>query len=389
MSTPWHPPATLPTTLPAPLSTTRPAAPAGARPLQPTHSSHGVAREIAAAASGGVLEERALVALWLLGRVPDAALPLPVLRPGRAGRGPGPDVREATVRLPSGATRTGDVEMHLRATDFVRHGHASDPAYGGVILHVVWTDDRTHAERGGPTPHGGGEAVTVEIGPHLKHDVRRVEALVARGPSGAEPCAGLVARAGIDAAAAIIRREGQRRLAERAWRAGRLAAGSGWPEAWVLLLDRALRATAGRRREDAARHGTHLAVIDARLGADPIAALVALARPGRPGALSDSMRTPGMGPARAAEVAWNAALPLLIAVAAAYGDVELARATARLASDWPTPKAYGRTFALAHLAGPAPARTGALYAQGLLHVQDLWCTRGGCGACPLSASAAS
>lgn len=32
-------------------------------------------------------------ALWLLGRVPEAALPLPLLRAGRAGRGPGPDVR--------------------------------------------------------------------------------------------------------------------------------------------------------------------------------------------------------------------------------------------------------------------------------------------------------
>ena len=34
--------------------------------------------------------------------------------------------------------------------------------------------------------------------------------------------------------------------------------------------------------------------------------------------------------------------------------------------------------------GLAPPRAGALYAQGLLHLQDLWCTRGGCGACPLS-----
>ena len=37
--------------------------------------------------------QRAGGALWLLGRVPEAALPLPLLRAGRAGRGPGPDVR--------------------------------------------------------------------------------------------------------------------------------------------------------------------------------------------------------------------------------------------------------------------------------------------------------
>ena len=83
-------------------------------------------------------------------------------------------------------------------------------------------------------------------------------------------------------------------------------------------------------------------------------------------------------------MAWNAALPLLMALAAAYGDLGLARATAALAGAWPTPRPYGRTRNLARLAGPPPAAAGALYAQGLLHLQDVWCARGGCGACPLS-----
>ena len=106
------------------------------------------------AAPGGPFPESTLTALWLLGRVPPAALPVPVLRWGRAGRGPGPDVREATVLLPSGVTRTGDVEVHRRAGDFARHGHLEDPAYAGVILHLCWEDDR--AEAGTPTPLPGG-----------------------------------------------------------------------------------------------------------------------------------------------------------------------------------------------------------------------------------------
>ena len=332
-------------------------------------------------------EERALVALWLLGRVPSAALPLPVLRFGRAGRGPGPDVREATVLLPSGVTRTGDVEMHLRATDFVHHGHAEDPAYARVMLHVVWEDDRPAEERRAPTPHLGGSAAIIEVAPQLKHDPHRLEVLVARGPSGdgTEPCGDLVARAGSEEAARLVRVEGQRRLAERAWRAGALVARYDWPGAWALLLDRAVRATAGRRHESAAQHEAHLAAIAERLGDDSLATLIALARASNPVPLIDALRTPGMGAGRAAEVAWNAALPLLIAAAAEYGDLDLARATAHLARSWPTPSPYGRTLALAQLAGPAPKRSGALYAQGLLHLQDLWCTRGGCGACPLSA----
>src|SRR5690606_25731712 len=94
-----------------------------------------------------------------------------------------------------------------------------------------------------------------------------------------------------------------------------------------------------------------------------------------------------LGVARAAEVGWNAVLPLLAALAAAYEDVALARQVAALVAAWPAPRPYGRTRALAGLLGkPAPG-AGALYAQGLLHLQELWCERGGCGVCPLSAGA--
>lgn len=356
----------------------------GLREAAPGERAVSPARGAPASDAPAALDERALLTLWLLGRVPEAALPLRLLRPGRAGRGPGPDVREATVLLSSGVTRTGDVELHLCASDFARHGHTADPAYAGVILHVAWVDDRPPAERGGPTPHAGGHAPTIAIAPHLRNDPARVHALIARGPSGREPCSDAVARLGIGGAATLIRHEGQRRLAERAWRAARLAERSGWPGAWSALLERALFATAGRHRESEATRAQHLDAIGVRLGGDPLAALIAAAREERPRALIDRVQPPGIGAARAAEIGWNAALPLLSAAAAAYGDVVLARATARLAEGWPAPRPYGRTRALARLAGPPQARAGALYAQGLLHLQDLWCSRGGCGACPLS-----
>ncbi|MDO9445942.1 MAG: DUF2851 family protein, partial [Dehalococcoidia bacterium] len=98
------------------------------------------------AAAPDDLEEATLTALWLLGRVPAEVLPWPLLRPGRAGRGSGPDVREAAFALPSGVVRAGDVEVHLCASDFVAHGHATDPAYAGVVLHLLWEDDRPPAQ---------------------------------------------------------------------------------------------------------------------------------------------------------------------------------------------------------------------------------------------------
>jgi len=134
--------------------------------------------------------ESVLVALWLLGRVPAAALPLPVLQPGRAGRGPGPDVREAVMAGPSGVPLTGDVEVHLRASDFVGHGHASDPAYARVVLHLCWVDDRPVGQRGGPTPlpggtAGWGTALTVALSESMA--AGEVERLVRLGPAVAPP----------------------------------------------------------------------------------------------------------------------------------------------------------------------------------------------------------
>jgi hypothetical protein len=53
--------------------------------------------------------ERDLTALWLVGWVPERLLPWPLLRPGRAGRGAGPDVREAAFPSAAGLPLGGDV----------------------------------------------------------------------------------------------------------------------------------------------------------------------------------------------------------------------------------------------------------------------------------------
>ena len=348
----------------------------------------------AAPADAAPLREHELVALWLLGRVPEAVLPWPLLRAGRAGRGPGPDVREAAFAGPDGIVLCGDVEVHLAASDFVHHGHLDDPAYADVVLHLVWTDDRPLSGRlGGGTPQplpGGASAPTVEVGPALGHDPARLRRLVRRGPTGVEPCAAAALARGPAATAELVRAEGRRRLAERTWRAAELAAEHGWGGAWDVLLDAALVGSAGRRRETAEQRAALAARLTAALGPDVLRSLRHSAVDGgaRPRALIAAFRVERaggvVGPGRAAEVGWNAALPLLAAAAAAYDDAALARATAELAERWRAPRPYGRTRALATLLGPPPRGAGAQHAQGLLHLQDLWCNRGGCGECPLS-----
>jgi hypothetical protein len=64
--------------------------------------------------------------------------PLAVLHPGFWNREAGPDFRGAVLRFGDGAPVTGDVEVDREAGGWKAHGHAGNPAFGKVILHVVW-----------------------------------------------------------------------------------------------------------------------------------------------------------------------------------------------------------------------------------------------------------
>ena len=85
------------------------------------------------------LPERALAKLWRERarrlRTLDGKK-LEVLYPGRPAPGHGPDFRDAIVRL-DGERLHGDVEVHRRPAGWRQHGHHLDPAYEGVMLHVV------------------------------------------------------------------------------------------------------------------------------------------------------------------------------------------------------------------------------------------------------------
>jgi len=71
---------------------------------------------------------------------------------GRHNTHAGPDFLEARVKI--GDTQwAGNVEMHLQASEWLRHQHQKDKAYNNVILHVVLEEDKAiHRENGERIP---------------------------------------------------------------------------------------------------------------------------------------------------------------------------------------------------------------------------------------------
>ena len=106
-----------------------------------------------------------------------------VIDPGLPNTDAGPDFFNAKVEI-DGELWVGNVEMHIRATDWHRHGHDRDRAYDSVILHVVEKDDA-------PVFRSNGEQIpqmVLACSPHF-HD--KYMHLV-NNPSSTLPCAAMI-----------------------------------------------------------------------------------------------------------------------------------------------------------------------------------------------------
>ncbi len=66
---------------------------------------------------------------------------LRIVYPGRANNDSGPDFCGAVIATGKGELLKGDIELHVKASDWRGHGHHRDPRFNKVILHVVMRND--------------------------------------------------------------------------------------------------------------------------------------------------------------------------------------------------------------------------------------------------------
>ncbi|MBA2422527.1 MAG: DUF2851 family protein [Chitinophagales bacterium] len=63
-----------------------------------------------------------------------------IISSGEHNSDSGPDFHQARIKIDE-TTWVGNVEIHLRSSDWLSHHHHEDKAYDNVILHVVYVDD--------------------------------------------------------------------------------------------------------------------------------------------------------------------------------------------------------------------------------------------------------
>ncbi len=108
--------------------------------------------------------------------------PVVVHRPGELNLDAGPDFFNARISI-GGVEWAGNIEIHLRSSDWKRHRHTSDKAYNSIILHVVYEHD-SHI-----VTENGKEPATLELKSFVHPSlVANYDALMAPADPQAVPC---------------------------------------------------------------------------------------------------------------------------------------------------------------------------------------------------------
>jgi hypothetical protein len=114
------------------------------------------------------VSEKLIACLWQCqpakSLVTDSGERFQAIYPGRVSHNRGCDFKDAVFTL-NGQIISGDIEIHVKSSQWYSHGHHRDPKYNNIALHVVcWHDNRS------PTRLQNGKTVpTICLSPFLDH----------------------------------------------------------------------------------------------------------------------------------------------------------------------------------------------------------------------------
>jgi hypothetical protein len=205
------------------------------------------------AAAGPQLREEDLARLWEGQRFPREALhtrhdeALQVVHRGRRNLAAGPDFRDAIIADERGRLLKGDVELHVRASAFVAHGHHLDHRYDNVVLHVVFHDD----SGSGTLLSCGRRVAVVALAPWVARRAEQLRLWLAQPSSWSEPCRSAVACGGWPEVRDLLSRLGQMRFRQKQ---ARFAAALRRQGANQALYEGLLRTLGYSRNQDAFAH---------------------------------------------------------------------------------------------------------------------------------------
>ena len=134
------------------------------------------------------LPERVVVEIWQqlmdrAGLTTAGGEPIRIIYPGRKNDGRGADFRDAVIDTSQGIIK-GDIEVHVKSSDWQAHRHHQDPAYNRVILHVVMWHNRQAATK----LHNGKTAPILALDKYLESPSNHGVGLVHSPASSGMPC---------------------------------------------------------------------------------------------------------------------------------------------------------------------------------------------------------
>ena len=137
--------------------------------------------------------------------------PIRIIYPGRKNDDRGADFRDAVIATSQGIIK-GDIEVHIKSSDWQAHRHHQDPAYNRVILHVVlW-----HNSEAATNLHNGKTAPILALDKYIGGPNGHWSRLVHSPDSSGMPCPKTVKGLATNTLAEFLDSAGEERFSAKA-----------------------------------------------------------------------------------------------------------------------------------------------------------------------------